>query len=168
MSSSSKWSSPKLLLAGLIGVVILFGLWYAFRPEKLFVNKRVNETTPSGLNGALTALYTGRLTGEVHKTSGRVTIYQKADGSLLLQLTDFSTSNGPALHVLLVDGSNPGSSKDFSLSAIENVDLGELMGNQGNQSYPIPKGIDLKHLNRVTIYCERFHANFGSGALEEF
>lgn len=168
MSSPSKWTSPKRLLISSVCLVILFGLWYAFRPEKLFVNKRVNEVAPAALNGASAPLYTGRLTGEVHKTSGRVTIYNVPDGGLLLRLTDFSTSNGPALHLLLARGDVPVSTQEFSLSSIENVDLGELKANQGDQMYPIPKGVDLKHLNRVMVYCERFHAIFGSGTLEEF
>jgi hypothetical protein len=85
-----------------------------------------------------------------------------------LRLTDFSTSNGPQLHVLLVDGQNPNASKDFSLAEVKNVDLGDLKGNQGDQSYLFPGGIDLQQFNTVTIYCERFHANFGSAALQEF
>lgn len=30
-----------------IGVIVMAGLWYAFRPELLFVNKQVNEQFPS-------------------------------------------------------------------------------------------------------------------------
>ena len=168
MSSPSKWTSTKRLLIGSVCLVILFGLWYAFRPEKLFVNKRISEAAPTALNGASAPLYTGRLTGEVHKTAGRVTIYNLPDGGLLLRLTDFSTSNVPALHVFLMRGDIPVPTQGFSLSSIENVDLGELKANQGDQMYPVPNGVDLKHLNRVVIYCERFHAIFGSGTLEEF
>ncbi len=28
--------------------VVAVGAWYAFRPERLFVNKTVNETFPAG------------------------------------------------------------------------------------------------------------------------
>jgi hypothetical protein len=83
-------------------------------------------------------------------------------------LTDFTTSNGPQLHVLLVDGANPDASKDFSLTAVKNVDLGDLKGNQGDQRYQVPADADLQKFNTVTIYCERFHANFGSAALQDF
>ena len=106
--------------------------------------------------------------GEVHKTSGRASAYRQADGSRILRLTDFSTSNGPAVHVLLIDGKSTDPSKDFALAAVKNVDLGDLKGNQGDQDYTIPKDVDLKTFGTVSIYCERFHANFGTAKLEEF
>jgi hypothetical protein len=93
---------------------------------------------------------------------------KQTDGSRLLRLSDFSTSNGPQLHVLLVDGRDPNATKDFSLTAVKNIDLGDLKGTQGDQSYQIPATADLKIYNTVTIYCEHFHANFGSASLEEF
>ena len=48
------------------------------------------------------ALYTGKFHGKVHQTEGRATVYQQADGKLLLRLTNFKTSNGPDVHVVLV------------------------------------------------------------------
>src|SRR5262245_50540793 len=47
-------------------------------------------------------LYTGKFHGKVHATEGRATVYQQADGKLLLRLTGFKTSNGPDVHVILV------------------------------------------------------------------
>ena len=38
-------------------------------------------------------LETGSFHGKVHGTSGRATIYQEADGKLVLRLTNFKTSN---------------------------------------------------------------------------
>jgi hypothetical protein len=149
-------------------LLILAGLWFAFRPEKLFVNKKVNEAPPAQTAGQLTPLLTGRFVGEVHKTSGRASAYRQADGSRVLRLTDFSTSNGPAVHVLLIDGTLTDLSKDFALATVRNVDLGDLKGNQGDQDYTIPKDVDLKTFGTVSIYCERFHANFGTAKLEEF
>jgi hypothetical protein len=144
------------------------GLWFAFRPEKLFLNKKVNEAPPAQTAGQLTPLLTGRFVGQVHKTSGRASVYQQADGSRVLRLSDFSTSNGPAVHVLLIDGTSTDPSKDFALAAVKNVDLGDLKGNQGDQDYTIPEDLDLKTFGTVSIYCERFHANFGTAKLEEF
>jgi hypothetical protein len=168
MPSSSNTQTPKRITLGIVAVLIALGLWYAFRPEKLFINKQVNEAAPPQTQGALTPIFTGRFVGEAHKTSGRATIYKQADGTRLLRLTDFTTSNGPQLHVLLVDGANPDASKDFSLTAVKNVDLGDLKGNQGDQRYQVPADADLQKFNTVTIYCERFHANFGSASLQDF
>jgi hypothetical protein len=44
----------------------------------------------------------GTFHGKVHKTSGRATIYKKADGHLVLRLKNFKTSNGPDVHVVLI------------------------------------------------------------------
>ena len=38
------------------------------------------------------AVETGEFHGQVHKTSGRATIYEAKDGKLILRLTHFSTS----------------------------------------------------------------------------
>ena len=168
MLSPSSARTRKRAIWGIVAFIVLFGLWYAFRPEKLFINKQVNEAAPAQVQGASTPISTGRFVGEAHTTRGRVTIFKKADGTRLLRLTDFSTSNGPQLHVLLVDGQNPEASKDFSLTAVKNVDLGDLKGNQGDQSYQIAGDVDLHKFNAVTIYCERFHANFGYATLQEF
>jgi hypothetical protein len=144
------------------------GLWYAFRPEKLFTTTHVNEAPPQQVENAPFPIYTGRFVGDVHKTSGRASVLKQIDGTRLLRLTDFSTSNGPQLHVLLVDGHDSNATKDFSLTAIKNIDLGDLKGTQGDQSYQIPAAADLQTYNTVTIYCEHFHANFGFALLEDF
>jgi hypothetical protein len=168
MPSSSTAMTRKRGIWSVVVLIVVAGLWYAFRPEKLFINKQVNEAAPAQTQGAATPIYTGRFVGEAHKTSGRATIFKQADGTRSLRLTDFSTSNGPQLHVLLVDGQNPDASKDFSLTAVKNVDLGDLKGNRGDQSYQFSADVDLQKFNTVTIYCERFHANFGSAILEGF
>jgi hypothetical protein len=168
MPTSSSAMIQKRVIWSILAIIVLAGLWYAFRPEKLFINKQVNEAAPAQAQGAVTPISTGRFMGEVHKTTGRATIYKLADGTRLLRLTDFSTSNGPQLHVLLVDGENTDVAKDLSLASVKNVDLGDLKGNQGDQSYQLPGDVDLQKFNNVTIYCERFHANFGSASLQEF
>jgi hypothetical protein len=168
MTVSSRTLTPNRIAFGVVGILVLVGLWYAFRPEKLFINKKVNEAPPAQVEDQLAPLFTGRFQGEVHKTSGRATVYQQADGARVLRLTDFSTSNGPALHVLLIDGNNPDAAKDFTLAAVKNIDLGDLKGNQGSQDYRIPAGADLQQLNTISIYCMRFHANFGTASLQAF
>lgn len=161
-------TTPKRIALAAICLVVLAGLWFAFRPEKLFINKKVNEALPAQIAAELKPLLTGRFVGEVHKTSGRATVYQQPDGARVLRLTDFSTSNGPAVHVLLINGSSTDRAKDFSLAVVQNVDLGDLKGNQGDQDYLLPKEVNLGQMNTVSIYCERYHANFGTALLEAF
>jgi hypothetical protein len=168
MTSDSKHLTPKRIVTYAVVLLILIGLWYAFRPEKLFTSTHVNEAPPQVVQNEPTPIYTGRFVGEVHKTTGRATVLKQADGSRLLRLTNFSTSDGPQLHVLLLDGRDPNATKNFSLTAIRNIDLGDLKGTQGDQTYQIPAAADLQTYNTVTIYCEHFRANFGSASLEEF
>jgi Electron transfer DM13 len=113
-------------------------------------------------------LETGTFHGKVHSTSGRATIYQQADGKLVLRLTNFKTSNGPDVHVLLIAVKDADDDANFLKSGVERVELGKLKGNQGDQNYMIPAGTDLAKFQTVSIYCERFDANFGAAPLEKF
>jgi hypothetical protein len=130
------------------------GAWWAFRPEKLFINQKVSEAAPAALSAEPEPLYTGKLEGKIHPTSGRATIYKNKDGKEYLRLSDFTTSNGPDVHVILVRS--------------EDKALGTLKGNQGDQNYDLPAAVDLNQYQAVAIYCERFHAIFGVARLEQF
>lgn len=45
------------------------------------------------------------------------------------------------------------------------LDLGDLKGNSGSASYPVPPGTDLTGLTSVSIWCERFAVSFGAADL---
>ena len=113
-------------------------------------------------------LETGTFHGKVHNTSGRATVYREADGHLILRLTNFKTSNGPDVHVVLIAAKDADDDANFLKSSTERVELGMLKGNEGDQNYEIPSGTDLKKFQTVSIYCERFNANFGAAPLEKF
>lgn len=113
-------------------------------------------------------LETGTFHGKVHQTSGRATIYKGADGNLILRLTNFKTSNGPDVHVILVALKDADDDANFIKTNTEHVELGKLKGNEGDQNYTIPSGTDLSKFQTVSIYCERFDANFGTAPLEKF
>jgi Electron transfer DM13 len=128
-----------------------------------------------GANPALNALEqsakvieTGTFHGKVHSTSGRATVYREADGQLVLRLTNFKTSNGPDVHVVLIAAKNAEDDANFLKSGTERVELGKLKGNEGDQNYAIPSNTDLNKFQTVSIYCERFNANFGAAPLETF
>src|SRR6516164_11721704 len=118
-------------------------------------------------NGVKT-LETGTFHGQVHQTSGRATIYQEADGRLVLRLTNFKTSNGPDVHVVLIAAKDAEDDANFLKNSTEKLELGALKGNEGDQNYDIPAGTDLEKFRAVSIYCERFNANFGTAPLEKF
>jgi hypothetical protein len=113
-------------------------------------------------------LATGTFHGKVHKTSGRATVYQESDGKLVLRLTNFKTSNGPDVHVILIAAKDADDDANFLNSSTQRVELGNLKGNEGDQNYEIPSDTDLSKFQTVSIYCERFNANFGAAPLEKF
>ncbi len=113
------------------------------------------------------ALEAGAFHGKVHKTSGRATIYKEADGQLILRLTTFKTSNGPDVHVVLIAAKDADDDANFLKSSTEKLELGALKGNEGDQNYTIPAGTDLGKFQTVSIYRERFNANFGAAPLKK-
>ncbi len=119
-------------------------------------------------DGKAKTLETGKFHGKVHATSGRATVYQEADGKLVLRLTNFKTSNGPDVHVVLVATKDAMDDANFLKDNTDKVELGKLKGNEGDQNYEIPAGTDLTKFRTVSIYCERFNANFGAAPLEKF
>lgn len=117
---------------------------------------------------AAKTLATGTFHGKVHKTSGRATVYQEADGKLVLRITNFKTSNGPDVHVILIAAKDADDDANFLKNNTPRIELGNLKGNEGDQNYEIPAGTDLAKFQTVSIYCERFNANFGAAPLEKF
>lgn len=115
-----------------------------------------------------TPVQTGVFHGQVHSTSGRASVYEGPDGKLTLRLTNFKTSNGPDVHVLLIAANDAQDNDNFLKNNIDRVELGKLKGNEGDQNYEIPAGTDLAKFHTVAIYCERFNANFGTAPLEKF
>ena len=165
--ANSQLSRNKLALI-LIGIPVLGGAWWAFRPEKLFINQKVNEAAPAALSLEPEALYTGKLEGKVHHTSGRATVYKTAEGQEYLRLSDFTTSIGPDVHVLLVRAEDQALDGEIVKGEFDSVELGSLKGNQGDQNYALPERADLNKYHAVAVYCERFHAIFGVARLEKF
>ena len=109
---------------------------------------------------------TGTFHGAAHKTSGRATVYQSSNGDIL-RLTHFETSNGPNLHVILIAASDAEDNENFLDKKVERVELGQLKGNEGDQNYEIPAGTDLSKFKAVSVFCERYNANFGTAPLEK-
>jgi hypothetical protein len=103
----------------------------------------------------------GQFISREHDTSGHAAIL--TDGSQrFLRLTDFSTSNGPDVHVYLTAGvpaNGPQSAFDDDF-----VELGGLKGNVGDQNYEVPADADARYRTAV-IWCDRFNVVFGAADL---
>ena len=66
----------------LFAVVVIIGAWYAFRPERLVVNRTVNEALPTSQGASsLVLLESGTFYSILHPTQGAATIYQLGDGA---------------------------------------------------------------------------------------
>lgn len=163
----SLFRKHKFLTAAAI-LIVASALWYLFRPEKLFINQRVNEAAPFTADHEAQPIYTGRLSGKLHETSGRATVYRLPDGTLTLRLTDFHTSNGPDVHVVLATADDPALQNAAPGKALASIEIGGLKGNEGDQDYKLPANIDFTRYSTVAIYCERFHAVFGTATLQPF
>jgi hypothetical protein len=147
------------------GLVVLGGIgWYLFRPELLFVNKKVNEEQVASVGASvMRALATGRFHSVAHETRGTATIQDVGGGHRVLRLTEFTTSNGPDVRVYLVAA--PDASDNQTVTKAGFVELGKLKGNQGDQNYDVPEDLDLTHYRAVTIWCRRFSVNFATAPL---
>lgn len=116
---------------------------------------------------APTNLFSGSFISHEHQTTGTVRILELADGSRVLRLENFETSNGPDLEVWLSDAPVvEGQAGWFLADDGDYVTLGKLKGNKGNQNYVIPPELDLSRFRSVSIWCVRFSVSFGAAELE--
>ncbi|MEG7928060.1 DM13 domain-containing protein [Bacillus cereus] len=158
------------------GFIIVVGmLWSLFRPEKLFIDKQVNEALPQTEMQSMKTkqaqeqvqdqvqdqvISAGQFQNGVHETTGTATIYQLADGKRVLRLSNFSTSNGPDVRVVLVPTDRLKNNEDVKNH--QYIELGKLKGNKGDQNYEIPEGVDVSTYGSVSVWCKRFNENFGA------
>jgi len=148
-----------VLAVAIIGMVA----WYAFRPERLFIDQKVNEQSPTGAPAASNTLAKGQFHSGAHETKGTATVFQLADGKKTLRLTDFATSNGPDVHVYLVAADDAKDNDTVTNAGF--IDVGSLKGNIGDQNYDLPANTDLGKYRAVSIWCKRFSVNFGAAPL---
>ncbi|MGZ5490641.1 MAG: DM13 domain-containing protein [Nitrososphaeraceae archaeon] len=119
----------------------------------------INETMAMNINQstqnkALIGNFIGIDDG-IHNAKGLAKILTISNGSQILRLENFKSTNGPDVHLYL---SNNKQANDF-------IDLGRLKANNGNQNYKIPMNIDFNHYGYVLIWCKPFSVLFGSAQL---
>src|SRR5215475_7509652 len=93
---------PWMKIAIPVAVLVILVGWYAFRPERLVVNRQVDEAMPGAQTSPAQLLESGHFYSILHPTQGSATVYQLGDGTRILRLTNFTTSNGPDVHVYMV------------------------------------------------------------------
>ena len=153
-----------LKLASPLLVVALIVAWYVFRPERLVVNRRVDETFPTVVKGSsVQTLASGTFYSILHPTEGTARIYRLGDGSRVLRLTDFKTRNGPDVHIYMVAADDAKDNATVKRAGF--IDLGAMKGNIGDQNYTLGPDVDLSKYRAVSVWCKRFAVNFGAAPL---
>jgi len=127
----------------------------------IFTSFTVNEPPPiattvhaTGAKSSLSGNFTGAGDG-IHNAAGTAKVVTLGDGSKVLRLENFRSTNGPNVHVYL----------STDKGASDYVDLGKIKANNGNQNYNIPNGTDLNKDKIVLIWCKDFSVLFGSAEL---
>jgi len=155
---TKKWKVVVLVI-----IIVLVAGWYWFRPERLVTNRRVNEAFPAINDSQTQILESGNFHSGTHPTEGSATIYRIENGGRVLRFTNFTTSNGPDVHVYLVAAEDARDNASVEHAAV--VDLGLIKGNIGDQNYTLGSDLDLAKYRTVSVWCKRFSKNFGAAPL---
>lgn len=165
--ASRRWPGLRSTLFATFGaacvVALVGGYWTSVRDEVVNETVATGVVAPAPSTGAPPAApvnlieQQGDFSSLAHDTSGTARIVKLAEGGHVLTLTDLATDNGPDLRVYLVAGGGGGVS--------DNIDLGALKGNIGNQQYAIPEGTDTTRYRSVVVWCRAFSVAFGRADL---
>ncbi|MGY6502557.1 MAG: DM13 domain-containing protein [Acidimicrobiales bacterium] len=96
-----------------------------------------------------------------HDGTGDAGLFALPDGIQVLRFEQFAIDNGPDLKLYLVPGADQTSLADGS------INLGDLRGNIGDQTYEIPPGSELSPgAWTVLVWCEAFAVEFVGATIE--
>jgi hypothetical protein len=108
----------------------------------------------------------GEFVTHEHETSGGARLVRNPDGTHQLELAGLNTSDGPDLRVWLTDQPvRTGTDGWRVFDDGRHLELGKLKGNQGDQIYRLPAGVDPAGFRSVSIWCKRFAVSFGAAEL---
>jgi hypothetical protein len=172
-------------LAALVGIVVLAVAYYLVSPlwrtneldEDSPVDAQVETTASAGMNESMevamermkdekkemtesmpsqTAIVAQApfIPGD-HDVEGRALLIRQADGNHIVRFEDFSTINGPNLHIYLAS----------DLDGDDHVDLGPIRATHGNVNYEVPAGTDTSKYRHVLVWCVPFGVLFSSASL---
>lgn len=108
------------------------------------------------------AIRVGTFRSIAHQTSGNVRVGPTPDGRQVVYLEDLATDNGPDVRVFLSPHPPEG---DDSIYGTDELELGLLKGNIGDQIYEVPADVDLSRYQSVVLWCEQFSVGFGVAGL---
>ena len=161
----SAWLARYKLVLIAASLPILVGLWWAFRPEKLWINQTVNEPAPFDTSGDPEPIFTGQFQG---KTGGRVSDLKRPNGKEYLRLQDLTIPGDVDLHLELTRSGEVSQAQAVVKTSLNGLDLGLLKTNQRDQNYDLPAPADLTKNDAVVIYNQRIGTILGWAKLEPF
>ena len=141
----------KILLAAFCFLLLLT----ACTKEQLAPTTTLNEII-NAKDTSVKLILTGNFeSGPFGVVSGKAEIY-KQSAAYLLKLSDFTTTNGPALHVYLSKEPMP----------LTYIDLGALKSTNGNQVYDIKGMPEFMEYKYISIHCVAYNHLFGSAPIK--
>ncbi|HEU5087309.1 MAG TPA: DM13 domain-containing protein, partial [Roseiflexaceae bacterium] len=90
---------------------------------------------------------------------GMAEIVHNEDGSYTLKLTNFESSRGPDVLVMLAPGAMPGDDMHMY------KEIAQLAHPTGDQEYQLPAGLEPAAFGSVVIWCRSANAIFGYATL---
>ena len=133
------------------GIILMSVILFSCKKEEEASTVAINETVDT--NAVLR--YTGPFTsGPFGTVTGKAEVYE-LNAMFILKISDFNTSNGPALHVYLAKEAMP----------VNYIDLGSLKSTSGSQVYNIPAMPDFSQYKYISIHCVDFNHLFGSALI---
>ncbi len=95
------------------------------------------------------------INGPYGVVTGSAKIYFQ-NNQLILALENFTSSNGPDLHVYISKEVQP----------VNYIDLGRLQSVSGNQQYQLTGSINFSEYRYALIHCQQYNHLFGSAELK--
>lgn len=162
------WIKKHQTILLIAAVPVLVVLWWLFRPEKLWVNEKVNEPAPFAASAGEPALIaTGKLEARSQPTQGRASLYKQGDGKFELRLTDFETAKSDDLNIILVNPDDAGRAMDAK-QVPTGANLGIVQPGTAEQHLAVPANVDVTKLTEVVVYEMKGNQVYGAAKLEAF
>jgi hypothetical protein len=182
---------------GLVAVALVGFVLVWFQPQKLFLDRHVDEALPT-TSTAVTTTPAPTTTSPIESSTSTTSVPAETTtttapaGPVAVAMGEFigvaHAGTGTVLLIELEDGSHvlrfegldvlDGPDlrvilSDRPITGADDyadgdyVDLGALKGNVGNQNYEIPAGLDLSRYPTAAIWCRRFDTTFNAAPLEQ-
>lgn len=150
------WRKYRALLI-LLGLMVLTGLWWLFRPERLFINVQVDEKAPAGITD-IQPVFTGSLTpvGDVRDIHGRVNIRKSGD-HLQLEIANLESKSAQSFTAAVgPDATSISAAKPLGTVTVE-----------GHEKLAIPPGLDLG-ANKTVLLIDNSNRVLAAATIEPF